>query len=463
MSIDTIFTARSVVVVGVSREEGKVGNNILKNLKKEFRGVILGVHPSADQIEGIKCYKSIDLLPEVPDIGVIALPSAKAKEAVESLAKRGCKICIPVAGGFSESGETGREIEVEMGRIARKYGSRIIGPNTVGIIVPRSGLNTALTTQTKSSFPSDGPVGFISQSGALGLLTIDEFSEEGPGFSSFISLGNEIDVDETDSIEALGRDNSTLSIALYLEKIARPDDFFGSCKNISRKKGIVVIKGGQTESGNRATLLHTGSLLKTSFSLNGLFRQYGIIQADNEVELMDFSIALAFGREVKGKRVAVVTSAGGVGVVSSDILERNNFQVLRTSEDLAAKIKQIILPIGSPYNPIDMTAEATDEEYESVIRAIDESREFDAILAFVLFQTYGVTDGIINFLKKYNKETRTPLVVGVIGGEYTRSKLKNLIGEGVPAFPSISRSVGALRALQERGEFLRRFDDDSYP
>lgn len=461
MNLDDIFSVKSVCLVGASREEGKVGNVILKNLRKNFKGEIFLVNPSATEIDGLKCYRDVESLPHSIDLGVISLPSSKAVEAVSSLAKRGCKVCIPVAGGFGEQGDEGRRIEQEMLKTASVAGMRIIGPNCVGVIIPRTGLNTALTTENKSSFPSDGPIGFISQSGALGLLAMDEFSDLGIGFSSFISLGNEIDVDETDMVSTLGGDERTKSIALYLEKIEEIDNFLNECRRISRKKGIVVLKGGQTESGSRATSLHTGSLLRTSFSLNGIFRQNGIIMAENEVELIDFASAISFSKPINGNRVAVVSSAGGVGVVATDVLENNGFKVSRTSSNLASRLRLKISKIGSPANPIDMTAEATDAQYEGVINELDNSGEFDSILAFVLFQTFGVTEHIIEFLDKYNRADRTPIVIGVIGGGYSRRAIRELTSKGIATFPSVSRAVSAMGALKERGEFLRRFKDGS--
>ncbi|MGC8562749.1 MAG: acetate--CoA ligase family protein [Thermoplasmata archaeon] len=458
MNLDELFSINSVCLVGASREEGKIGNVVLKNLKKNFRGEILLVHPVAEEIEGIRCYKSIDSIPHPVDLGVISLPSVKAVEAVRALAERGCKVCIPVAGGFGEQGEEGRKLENQMKEISSRTGTRIIGPNCVGVIIPRIGLNTALTTGEKTGFPSDGPIAFVSQSGALGLLAMDEFSDSGVGFSSFVSLGNEIDVDETEMVRTLERDGETKSIAIYLEKISEIDEFLKACRSASEKKGIVVLKGGQTESGSRATSLHTGSLLKTSFSLKGIFRQNGIIQASNEIELIDFASALAFAKPVRGRRVAVVSSAGGVGVIATDVLETQGFKVNRTSDQLAGRIKSMISQIGSPFNPIDMTAEATNIQYENVINEIDESGEFDSILAFVLYQTFGVTEDIIEFLDRFNKSSNIPIVVGMIGGQYTRDIFRRTTQRGIPVFPTVQRAANALGALYERGEFLRRFE-----
>ncbi|MGC8644678.1 MAG: acetate--CoA ligase family protein [Thermoplasmata archaeon] len=457
MNLSKIFEVKRVCVIGASREPGKVGNVILRNLKRNFKGDIFAVHPSAEEIEGVRCYRSIDSIPGKIDLAVISLPAGKTMDVIKSLASSGCSFCIPIAGGFGEQGESGKSMEEEMRSIARESGMRIIGPNTVGVIIPRIGLNTALTTEEKSEFPVDGKVGFISQSGALGLLTMDEFTDLGVGFSAFFSLGNEADVDETDAIEALGSYDRTGSIALYLERISRVEQFLSKCREVSRHKGIVAMKGGRTESGNRATSLHTGSLMKTSFSLTSIFRQHGIVEASNEVELIDFASALALSRPVFGKRIAVVTSAGGVGVIATDLLERAGFSVKKPSEKLAGKIMKDISPIGSPFNPIDMTAEATDSQYEAVINDISDSGEYDAILAFVLFQTFGVTERIVDFLGKYVREGKLPIVVGTIGGLFSREMTRKLLASGVPTYPSVQRGISSLAALAERGKYLRRF------
>ncbi|MEM0195485.1 MAG: CoA-binding protein [Thermoplasmatales archaeon] len=459
MNVSEIFKVKSACVVGASREKGKVGNVILNNLKKSFKGDLIAVNPSAEEIEGVKCYPSVDSIPGKVDVAVIALPSTKTIDAINALSIKGCKFCIPVAGGFGEQGESGKKMEEYMKSIASKSGMRIIGPNTVGIIIPRIGLNTALTSEEKSEFPNRGNIGFISQSGALGLLTMDEFTDLGIGFSAFFSLGNEADVEEAEVIEALGSDPETRSIAIYLERISDVSSFLERCREVSRIKGIVAIKGGRTEAGNRATSLHTGSIMKTGFSITSIFRQYGIIEANNEIELLDFASALALSRPITGKRIAVVTSAGGVGVIASDLLEKYGFMVNKPSDELVREIRKNISQIGSPFNPIDMTAEATNEEYEAVISSIGNSNEYDGILAFVLFQTFGVTEGIINFLSKYVKEGKVPIVVGTIGGKYSREMTRRLLASGVPTYPTIQRSVSALAALAERGRYLRRFNN----
>ncbi|MGC8574840.1 MAG: acetate--CoA ligase family protein [Thermoplasmata archaeon] len=457
MSLDIIFNPKSICIIGASRDKGKVGNVILQNMSREFKGKIYLIHPVAQEINGIRCFRTVQDLPESPDIAVISLPPEKTIEYLEELGKKGCKVSIPVSGGFGEQGEKGKQLEMKIKNICEKYGMRVIGPNTVGVIVPRVGLNTALTEIDKTTFPRDGKVSFISQSGALGLLSMDAASDNGMGFSSFISLGNEADVTENDAYDLVSKDTGTQSIALYLEKISDTEDFLKKSRDISRTKGIVLMKGGQSEAGNRATSLHTGSLFKSNFSLRGIFNQHGIIQAFNETQLLDYALALAYGKPVMGDRIAIITSAGGVGVVSSDILENKGFRVSRPSKNLEERLRKIISPIASPFNPIDMTAEATDEQYEKLLKEIESSGEYDSIIVFALFQTAGVTEGLIDILRSFNEKGRIPFVVGVLGGEYTKNMIRKMLSLGIPTFPSIERATDGVWALRERGKFMRRF------
>lgn len=457
MSLDIIFKPNTICIVGASRDRGKVGNVILQNVSRDFKGKIFLIHPVADEINGIKCYRTVRDLPSSPDVAVISLPPQKTIETLEELGKIGCKVSIPVSGGFGEQGEKGKELEKNIRGISQKYGMRVIGPNTVGVIIPRIGLNTALTEIDKTTFPKDGKVSFISQSGALGLLSMDAASDIGMGFSSFISLGNEADVNEIDAFDVVARDSETNSIALYLEKISNTEEFLRMSREISRKKGIVLMKGGQSEAGNRATSLHTGSLFKSNFSLKGIFKQHGIIQAFSETQLLDYSLAMAYGKPIMGDRVAIITSAGGVGVVSSDLLENKGFSVSRPSQSLELRLKGIISPLASPLNPIDMTAEATDEQYEKLLWEIDRSGEYDAIIVFALFQTAGVTENLIGILDKFNREGRIPFIVGVLGGEYTKSMMRKMLSLGIPTLSQIDRATDGLWVLRERGKYVRRF------
>jgi len=453
-----LFNINSALIIGASRDEGKVGNVILRNMKTSFKGNLYIVHPSADEILGIKCYKDIDLLPEIPDLAIISLPPAKTIETLEKLGKKGVKLAVAVSGGFGEKGEEGKLLEKRISEISKSTGIRVIGPNSVGLVIPGIGVNTALTDPSKTVFPKEGRISFISQSGALGLLNIDKYASDGLGFSSFISLGNSADIKEVDALDLLKGDESTKSFSLYLENISDMEKFLNISKEISKNKGLVVLKGGLSESGSRATNLHTGSLFKPSYSLKGIFRQHGIIMANNEEELIDASVAISYSKPLKGKNIAIITSAGGVGVIASDILEANGFKVPKIREEDAAKLQSYFSPLGSPYNPIDITAEATDDQYLNTMDYLDRLDYIDGVLVFTLFQTYNVTENLVLKIKDKIKNYSKPYVFGYIGGNFSREIYRNMLKNELPAFPNINRTVGALKVLFERGNYLRRFE-----
>lgn len=453
-----VFNIESAVIIGASRDEGKVGNVILRNMKASFRGRLYIVHPSADEILGVKCYKEIELLPETPDLGIVSLPPAKTVETIEKLGHKGVKLAVAVSGGFGEKGEEGKSLERRISEISKLYGIRVIGPNSVGLLIPALGINTALTDPSKTVFPKVGKISFISQSGALGLLNMDKYASDGLGFSSFISLGNSADIKEVDALELLKEDESTRSFSLYLENISNMERFLSVSKEISKRKGIVVLKGGLSESGSRATSLHTGSLFKPSYSLKGIFRQHGIIMANNEEELIDASVAISYSRPLKGKNIAVITSAGGVGVIASDILESNGFKVPKIREEDAARLQSYFSPLGSPYNPIDITAEATDDQYINTMDALDKLDYIDGVVVFTLYQTYNVTHNLVGRIKERIRNYSKPYVFGYIGGNFSREIYMKMLENEIPVFPNISRTVWALRVLYERGSYLRRFE-----
>ncbi len=452
-----LFEVRSAVVLGASREEGKVGNIVLKNMKKSFKGNIYIVHPKADEILGIKCHRELRDLPEIPDMGIIALPPEKTVASIEELGRIGTKLAIAISGGFGEKGEKGKELEDKIRKISSETGIRVIGPNSVGVIFPRIGLNTALTEPSKTSFPENGKISFISQSGALGLLSMDEFVSQGVGFSSFISLGNSADLKEVEVMKIISEDSETKSFSLYLENISDTKEFLKEAKKISREKGVVILKGGLSESGSRATELHTGSLFKPGPALSGIFKQHGLVMARTETELIDASIALSFSKPIYGKNIAIVTSAGGVGVIASDLVEGAGFNVPKIDDKDARRLQELFSPLGSPYNPIDMTAEASDSQYISVMDYLDKIPYIDAVLVFTLYQTYNVTPNLIDSIAERIKGYKKPYIFGLIGGDYSNRMLSQMLKKDIPAFPSISRAVWALTVLHERGTYLRRF------
>ncbi|NPA75184.1 MAG: CoA-binding protein [Euryarchaeota archaeon] len=457
-----LFNPDSIAVIGASHDPRKIGYVVLKNLASHnYRGSVYPVNPKGGEILGYKVYKDVSEIPDV-DLSVITLPAGLTVKVFEDVAKKS-KFIIPIAGGFGELGPEGKKMEQKLLEIAQKYGARIVGPNTVGILIPSTGVNTALIVPERSRFPEDGVLSFITQSGALGLLTMDSFAMYGVGVHAFVNLGNRVDVNENELLRYFGEDPDTKAVVLYIESFRNGREFMEIAKEVSKKKGVVVLKAGRTSRGGKAASLHTGALGGNDAVADGAFKQCGVIRAYNEIELMDYGRALAYGKPLNGKRIAVVTSAGGVGVVTTDYIESNvhgvGLKMAELSEEIKRKIKEEIVPFASAENPVDMTAQASDDDYDEVLRALNEDPNVDAILVYALFQTPLISEKLVDIIVKWHKDGDKPIVVGTIGSEFALNMFRKFEKNAVPVYPTIERAVKALRVLYDRGRILRRWNE----
>ena len=456
----SLINPKSVAVIGASSNPQKIGHVVLKNLKmNNYRGRVYPINPKGGEILGYRVYEDIKSVPEEKiDLSVITLPAEITVKIIDDVAKKS-KFVIPIAGGFGETGEEGKKREEILKEAVKKYGTRIVGPNTVGIYIPSTGVNTALIVPERSSFPPDGDIAFITQSGALGLLTMDAFSIYDVGFSYFINLGNRVDVNENELLKFFGDDEKSGVIALYIESFSNGRDFMDISRRISKRKPIVILKAGRTKKGGKAASLHTGALGGSDAVADGAFKQCGVIRAYDEVELVDYSRALSHGKPIPGDRIAVVTSAGGVGVVTTDYIESEvrgiGMKMAELRDETKRKIREEIVPFASVENPIDMTAQASDDNYDGVIEALNRDDNVDAILVYALFQTPLISEKLVDIIAKWAKKGK-PMVVGVIGSDFAIRMLREFEKRKVPAYPSIERCVKALKVLRERYKILRR-------
>jgi len=456
---ERLLSPESVAVVGASSKPQKIGYVVLENLKNNgYRGRIYPINPKGGEILGFKVYTSIEEVPEDKiDLTIITLPAEITVDIIEDAAKKS-RFIIPIAGGFGETGKEGKEREKKLLEAAKKYGARIIGPNTVGIYIPGTGVNTALVVPERSKFPGDGDIAFITQSGALGLLTMDSVSMYDVGFSAFINLGNRIDVTENELLEFFGRDEKSRVIIMYIESFADGREFMRIARQVSKKKPIVVLKAGRTSRGGKAASLHTGALGGSDAVADGAFKQCGVIRAYDEVELVDYARGLAYGKPIRGERIAVVTSAGGVGVVTTDYIESEirgiGMRMAELSQETKRRIKEEVVPFASVENPVDMTAQASDDDYDGVLAALNEDPNVDAILVYALFQTPLISEKLVDIITKWHHEGLKPMVVGTIGSEFALEMMKKFERNKVPVYPSIERSVKALKVLYERAKII---------
>jgi acyl-CoA synthetase (NDP forming) len=455
-----LFHPRRIAVVGAAREEEKVGHLILRNLLfQNYEGEIYPVNPNADEILGIKTYPSLKAVPNLVDIAVIALKAKLVPDCLRECVEKKVRFAIVVGGGFSETGEGGRKLETELLEIVKGSETRIIGPNTVGVYLPHEKVCTALTLPERTLLPPAGPIAFVSQSGALGLLTLNIISEYGTGVSAFVNVGNMIDLSEEELLEYFASDPETASIMLYLESMKNGRQFFRTARNVARRKPLVVLKAGRTPGGARAAALHTGALATDDAVVDGALQQMGAIRAYDETELMDYGKVLAYQRPLTGRNIAVLTTAGGVGVVTADYLASEDhgagLSLARLSDSNKLKIRNVIVPIGSAENPIDLTAEGSTEHYREILRILNEDDNVDGIAAYALFNTAKMDESLFDVLAEQTKSGK-PTVVGILGSSYAKKMLVEAERRRIPAYPSMTRVVKALKALYLRGTYLMR-------
>ncbi len=457
---ETLFKPQSIAVVGASRNPGKIGYTILMNLKMTgFNGKIFPVNRNESEILGLKCYPSLSDIGEKVDIAVLALPVKYIPELVSECKDIGTGYVIIISGGFSETGGAGKEMEEQLARIIYGSGTRIIGPNTVGVYFPYNRVNTALTPPDRVLFPPEGKIAFISQSGALGLLAMDSISEYGVGISAFINLGNMIDLNDLELLDYFGKDEKTGSVVVYIESVSSGKLFFEKIREINRIKPVVVLKSGRTQSSAMAASLHTGAMATNDAILNGALLQAGATRAYDETELLDYGRVLAYSKPLRGKNIAVVTTAGGIGVITSDYISSKHhgigLSLARLKESTKDAIKKIIVPFGSAENPIDLTADGSTSDYKKILPILLDDPGVDGIIIYALPQTPKMDVSIVDVIQEYANGIK-PLVVGVIGSKMGRDIIIELERRKIPAFPSIQRTVKAVKVLYDYGTYMKR-------
>jgi len=429
-SLEPIFKAKSVAVIGASTAPGKLGHDILANLKNGgFAGPIYPVNPKAEEILGLKVYKSITETPAAPDLVVVVIPARLVASTLEQAAEKGVKAAVVITGGFAEAGEEGERLQDELARVARQTGIRIIGPNCQGVNLPHH--------QMCASWPlitTKGKIAFASQSGTVGAAFLDLAAAEKLGVSAFISLGNRVDVDEAEVISYFNQDPHTQVIALYLEGVKRPSYFLDALHEAA--KPVVILKAGRTRRGSRAAESHTKSLAGTDAVYDALFEKYKVYRADTFEELFDFAKALAYLTPPRGPRLMITTSSGGAAILAIDEAEKNGLETPDPSPGLTRSLRQMVpahCPVG---NPVDLTGDVMADAslYKKVM---DEARkEFDTQVVIFGDPIPGASQQVT--------PGASELVIFLGGAEVEREEREKFYDAGIPVFPTPERGVKAL-------------------
>lgn len=425
--LDCIFRPDCIAVVGASNNPEKFGYKIFKNiLDAGFQGEVFPVNPKGEEILGRRSLRSVDELPEGVDLAVIIIPAKSVPDAIMRCGKRGVKASIIITGGFSEAGREGEILQQEVLRNARDFGIRLIGPNCQGVNYPYHHLCASWPLITLK-----GDIAIISQSGTVGAALIDWASQEKLGFSAFVSMGNRADVDESDLIEYFSQDTNTKVIALYIEGIKDAGKFLRVMKNC--RKPVVILKSGRTERGIIAAESHTKSLAGRDEVYDALFKKFGIHRALDLEELYDISKALAYVKKPAGRRMLIVTSSGGSGIIATDTAEECGFDVAPLPEELEKKLREMLPPHFIISNPLDLTGDADAQTYK---RVIQEAGPYYDIVTIV----FG--DPIENASSVVNRD-RCELVIFLGGADVERREKEIMHMSKIAVFPTPERGIKA--------------------
>lgn len=457
-NFDLFFRPATVAVIGVSRDQKKIGHVIYRNfVEGSFRGKVFPVNPKIRNILGRKCYPSVLKISGRVDQAIIAIPAAAVPRALEECGRKKIKAVTIVTGGFKEVGRA--DLENRLKEIGKKYGMRIIGPNCLGLFVPETGVDTVFLPRFKLGRPETGGIAFITQSGAVGSVVIDWMSRKGYTISKFVSYGNAIDIDEADLIEHLVNDKKTKVICAYFEGVKEGRKFFEITKKYACKKPIIVLKGGTTAAGTRAVSSHTGSLAGSSEVYSAAFRQSGVIQADDMEELFNFARALCCHPKPKGDRVQIITDGGGFGVLLADNIIENGMRLARMEKRNSERLRKKMPDYVVVKNPIDLIGDADVERYQLALKAAVDDNNVDIIGLIVLLQVPRLGGEIVDTIINTVKASRKPIFVISAGGEYTEVLKKTMEEAGVPTFSYPQNAAKAMKVLYDFGQEVCEWEE----
>jgi acetate---CoA ligase (ADP-forming) len=452
-SLDAILRPRSVAVIGASRKRGTIAAEVFGNLLRAgFPGAVYPVNPHADVVQSVRAYRSVSDIPDPVDLAVIVVPAREVPSAIEACGQKGVRGVLVITAGFGETGDAGRAVERQIKETLRRYGMRMVGPNCLGVL--NADPTVALNATFSPTFPPHGGVAFSSQSGALGLAILEQAKELGVGIAAFVSMGNKVDVSGNDLLTYWEDDPSIKVILLYLESLGNPHRFMEIARRVGRKKPIAVVKSGRTEAGARAASSHTGSLAGMDVAVDALLGQAGVIRTDTIDELFDVAMLLANQPVPRGRRVAILTNAGGPGIMASDACESRGLVVARLSQATQDALAAFLPAEASVKNPVDMIASASASSYERALSVLLASDEIDAVL--VIFVTPLVTEAgdVAGAILRGAARTDKTVLTCLMGRHGVPEAIRSLRDKRFPSYAFPESAARALARAARYGEWL---------
>lgn len=455
-NIESIMSPRSIAVVGATNRAGSVGQAVFHNLLRAgFEGILYPVNPKARHVNGVKAYPCLGDIPDEVDLAVVIVPPDLVKQMLEEAGRKQVKGAVVITAGFKEIGGQGVELERSLTAVAKEYGIRMIGPNCLGII--NNNAKVRMNASFAQKMPKAGNIAFISQSGALCTAVLDYAEGRNIGFSKFISFGNKADVNEIDLLHYLKEDQDTQVILMYLEDITHGREFLETAREITWKarKPMLAIKSGRSVEGARAAASHTGSLAGSDSTYDAIFQQSGIQRVEGVNELFHYALAFARQPVPKGNRIAIVTNAGGPGIMATDAAIRHNLSIATLSEKTRAELKKTLPPTASIQNPVDVIGDATHERYEVAIRQILLDPNVDGAIVILSPQAMNDPLATAKIVPRVLKGIDKPVLCSFMGIVDVSEGTHYLEQHGIPNYAFPEAAVRAMAAMVRFNYLMR--------
>jgi len=429
--LDRIFNPDTIAVIGASDTEGKVGYSLMSNLiSNGFKGTIYPVNIKRKSVQGVKAYPSITEVPDKIDLAIIVTPAKTVPAITEECGKKGVIGLIIISAGFKEAGDEGNRLFSQVISISKKYNMRIIGPNCLGFMRPKKRLNASFAN--KMALP--GRIAFISQSGALGTAILDWSVKQNIGFSYFVSIGSMADIGFNDLIDYFGTDPDTNSILIYMESMDNAKRFISAARAFARNKPIVVLKVGRSAEGSRAAMSHTGSLTGNDAVFDAAFKRAGVLRVNTIGELFDAAKTLSAQERPTGKRLAIITNAGGPGVIATDYLIENGGEIAKLSKETIEKLSKFLPEDWSHANPVDILGDATPEQYRKALEIVMEDNNADGILIILTPQAMTNPSEVARQISDMSNRSRKAIFTSWMGEHDIREGREIFKKAGIPTY-----------------------------
>jgi acetyl coenzyme A synthetase (ADP forming)-like protein len=453
--LDGIFRPRSVAVVGASRREGSIGRQVVANLiAGGFQGPVYPVNTRAEVVLSVPAFASVREIPGPVDLAVLVVPPDAVLKVAEQCGRKGVKGLVVITAGFREIGGVGIQREEKLRRIAERYGMRVIGPNCMGIVntEPRFACNASFSATP----PPVGSVAMVSQSGALGEAILADAAQAGIGVAMFASVGNRVDVTAADLVAYWGDDDQVAVILLYLETVGEPQEFLQVVREVARKKPVIAVKSGRSDAGAQAASSHTGSIAGADIAAETLLQQCGVLRVDNFRDMFALAQALLHQPPPRGRRMAVVTNAGGPGILATDALAALGLEMAQVSPQSEKALRKALPPEASVHNPIDLIASADASRYRAALRVVTKDPGVDGLVVLfvspIMIDAAAVAQAIVDETRGLPK----PVLACVMGRQRGDEALAILQGAGIPVFRYPEDAATTLRLMARRFTWLQR-------